>query len=183
MPTRRTMQPSALKLDVPPEKIIDNIKNPTGKKIAAAIFDVCLSNGIRFKPTAPGWTLKVSDEPSNYNVHFLIKGSKDAFYFNTNGFNMSLRIKDLSTFDKLDEYSENIRNYILNGTPCPSCRPDDGTHSNHGEYVFTYHGKEYRKCQSLMGNFKLWNLYDDDIDSLMDIINREIEYAKIKRIK
>jgi len=96
---------------------------------------------------------------------------------------MSLRINNRSTFDKLDEYNENIRNIILNGMPCPSCRLDDETRSNHREYVFTYHGKEYRKCMSLMSNFKLRNLTDDDIDSLMDIINREIAFGKFKHIK
>ena len=53
------MQPSALKLDVSPDRIIDNINDST--------------------------------------VHFLIKGSKDALIFNTNGFNMALRIKDKNT--------------------------------------------------------------------------------------
>jgi hypothetical protein len=177
------MLPSALKLDVTPEEIINTIDDPVGKKISIAIFDAFISDKLRYKATAQ-WQTKDSAGPQGYNVHFLIKGSKDAVIISTRNFGgVQLRIKDRSTFDKLDEYSENIRNNILNGYPCQRCTPDGGEFMGHGEYVFTYKGIEYRKCQMLCGNFKLSNLTDDDIDSLMDIINREIEYGKPKRRK
>jgi hypothetical protein len=183
MATYRTMLPSALKLEVTPEEIIDTIGDPVGKKITAAIFDAFISNKLRYKATAQ-WQPKDSTELKGYNVHFLIKGSKDAIIISTRNFGgVQLRIKDWSTFDKLDEYSENIRNNILNAHPCQRCTPDGGEFMGHGEYVFTYKGVEYRKCQMLCGNFKLSNLTDDDIDSLMDIINREISFGKTKRMK
>lgn len=43
MATRRTMMPSALKLDVTPDKIIKSVDNPVGRKITAEIFDAFLS--------------------------------------------------------------------------------------------------------------------------------------------
>ena len=43
-------------------------------------------------------------------------------------------------FEKLDEYSEHIREQIINADNCRKCW-------NCGkEYVFTYQGTEYRKC-------------------------------------
>lgn len=183
MPTRRTMQPSALKLDITPEEIIGTIDNPVKKKIAMAIFDAFISNKLRYKATAQ-WQPKDSLEPKGYTVHFIIKGNKDAVIISTRYFSgVQLRIKDFSTFDKLDEYSENIRNQILNGHPCKRCTPDGGEFFGHGEYVFNYKGVEYRKCQMLCTNFKLGNLTDEDIDSLMDIINREILFGKTRGIK
>lgn len=183
MPTRRTMQPSALKLDVTPEEIINTIEDPIGKKITAAIFETFISNKLCYKATVQ-WQPKDSAEPKGYTIHFLIKGSKDAVIICTRHFGgIQLRIKDWSTFDKLDEYSENIRNNILNAHPCKSCTPNGGEFMGHGDYVFNYHGIEYRKCQMLCANFKIGHLTDDDVDSLMDIINREISFGKTKRMK
>ncbi|HBL84373.1 MAG: hypothetical protein A2Y17_04905 [Clostridiales bacterium GWF2_38_85] len=157
MLTHRTMLPSALKLEVAPEEIINTIDDPVGKKITTAIFNAFISNKLRYKATAQ-WHPKDSVEPKGYTVHFIIKGGKDAVIICTRNFGgVQLRIKNWNTFDKLDEYSENIRNNILNGKPCQRCTPDGGKFMGHGEYVFVYHGKEYRKCQMLCGNFKLRN--------------------------
>jgi hypothetical protein len=83
----------------------------------------------------------------------------------------------------LDDYSENIRNAILNAEPCKECPNSDGVFTGHGEYIFTYQGKEYRKCQTMCANFKIGNLKEDDIETLTDIINREILYSKSKPSK
>lgn len=100
---------------------------------------------------------------------------------NTYFFKIHLRINNRNTFDKLDDYSENIRNSILNAEPCKACPNSDGVFTGHDEYVFTYEGKEYRKCQMMCSNFKIRNLTEDDIESLTDIINREILFDGLMR--
>lgn len=96
---------------------------------------------------------------------------------NTYFFKIQLRINNRSTLDRLDDFSKNIRDSILNAEPCKACPNSDGVFTGHGEYIFTYQGKEYRKCQTLCSNFKIRNLNEDDIESLTDIINREIFFT------
>ncbi len=74
----------------------------------------------------------------------------------------------------MDEFSTNVRNAFINGYDCkaPYC-------SNDGcEYVFTYQGKEYRKCHMLCFNFTFTSIDEDDIESLMTIIRNEIAFDK-----
>ena len=101
---------------------------------------------------------------------------------NTYFFKIQLRINNRSTFHKLANYSENIRNAIVNAKPCKSCPNSEGVFTGHSEYIFTYEGIEYRKCQAMCTNFVLRNLQVKDIESLIDIINRDILYSKSKAI-
>lgn len=169
-------------LNVTQNEIMDTIESPNNKKIAAAIFNTFLSNGSRIK-TREEYMPKDLIPLHGYTVYFYIKGSKETIILNTFFFKIKIRINNRSTLDKLDEYSENIRNSILTAEPCKACPNSDGVFNGHNEYVFTYHGKEYRKCQTLCTNFNLHNLNESDIDSLNDIINREISFMKLNKAK
>jgi len=166
-------------INITQDEIMNTIESPVNKNIAAAIFDTLHTNKLRFKVRAE-YMPKEFFPAYGYSVYFYIKGSKETVIMNTFFFKIQLRINNRSTFDYLDNYSENVRNAILNGEPCKACPNSDGLFTGHGEYIFTYQGKEYRKCQTMCNNFKLRNLNVDDIDSLRDIINREIIYSKIK---
>lgn len=164
-------------LNVTQDEIIDTIKSPESKKIAKAIFDAFLSNGLGYKVRAE-YMPKDLFPLYGYTVYFYIKGSKETIIMNTYFFKIQLRINNRSTFDKLDDFSDNLRNAILDAEPCKACPNRDGVFTGHGEYIFTYQGKEYRKCQSICTNFKIRNLKEDDIESLTAIINYEILFSK-----
>ncbi|MBH1942146.1 hypothetical protein I5677_14685 [Mobilitalea sibirica] len=169
-------------LNVTQKEIMDTIESPINKKITASLFNVFLSNGLRIKTRAeymPNDLLPLH----GYTVYFYVKGSKETIILNTFFFKIQLRINNRSTLDKLDDYSENIRNAILTAAPCKACPNREGIFTGHGEYIFTYHGKEYRKCQTMCTNFKIQNLNECDIDSLIDIINHEISFMKPNLIK
>ena len=163
-------------LNITQDEIINTIKSPVDKKIASAIFETFLSNGLRFKVKAESMP-KGFLAAHGYTVYFYIKGSKETIIMNTYFFKIQLRMNNRSTFDKLRDYSENIRNCILNGEPCKSCPDHEGVFHGHNEYIFTYQGREYRKYQMLCANFQMRNLNEDDIESLIDIINREILFS------
>lgn len=164
-------------LNITQDEIMDTIESPVNRKIAATIFDTLQSN--RFKVRAE-YIPKDFFPAYGYSVYFYIKGNKETIIMNTYFFKIQLRINNRSTFDYLNDYSENIRNAILNAEPCKACPNSDGIFTGHNEYVFMHQGKEYRKCQTMCNNFKLRNLNEDDINSLIDIINREIIYSKTK---
>ena len=164
-------------LNLTQDEIMDTIVSPVNKKIAEAVFDIFHSNGLRFKVRAESIP-KGLNPLYGYTVYFYIKGSKETIIMHTHFFKIQLRINNRRIFDKLDIYSENICNAILNAVPCKACPNSDGVFNGHGEYIFTYQGKEYRKCQMMCNNFKLQNIKVDDIDSLTDMINREILFSK-----
>lgn len=159
-----------------PEEIINVINDPIGKKFADSLFTAFLSNGLTYK-TRPAWFPKSSAD-WGYTVHFYIKKGKEAIIMNATTQNfggIQLRINDWSTFDKLDDYNESIRKAILIDSI-----PSENEHDD-GSYIFTYHGKEYRLRYQLSANFRFHIHTNDDIDCLIDIINREISFGKPNR--
>ena len=162
-------------IDVSQEEIIQAIDNPAGKNLTAAIFEAFISNGLTYKVRAQAKSKKSSDR-NGYTIHFYIRKSKESIIINTIYYKIQLRINDWSTFEKLDDYSENVRKAIL----IDSVRSPDNDYDD-GSYVFTYHGTEYHLCYQLCENFKFNTITEEDIDSLMDIINREIAFKKSRK--
>ena len=95
---------------------------------------------------------------------------------NRKDFIVQLRIMDRSILNRLDDYTENIRNAILNG---PDCR---GTACRNCEtaYVFRYREKEYHKCHTMLCNFIFRNPTREDIPTLLGIVEHEIVYSLSK---
>ena len=159
-----------------PEEIAATLSDSYEKKMTLASLHAFLKNGLTYQ-TRTTWKPKNSMEPDSYRVFCYVKKSKEAMilntkYYDTGSFLLQIRILDSSTFEKLDDYSENIRNQIL-------CAPYECRNCGCGEkaYVFHYSGREYRKCHMLCGNFRVCIRNDEDIDSVMDIINREILFG------
>ena len=118
-----------------------------------------------------------------FRVLCFIKKSAEAVIINNKGMgcegvSVQVRFEDRSALDKLDSFSENIKNQIINSADC-------GHHSpkcDNKQYSFTYKEKAYVKCHFLCNNFFFQNMNKIDVDSLMEIINNEIEY-KLSRTK
>lgn len=158
------------------DEILSVINGKLNKKIAKCILEEFAEKGLTYKVTLV--------HGDYYRIYCFIKKSKEALVINSepdkNVFEIQFRIKDWRTFDKLDNYSDNIRGIILlNSTPCRApisegryCRTSCPT-----MYQFIYRGKEYRLCHMLCSNFKLTNLVNEDIDSFLDIIKREIAFG------
>jgi len=166
-----------------PEEIIAVNNNTFEKIFITSVLDIFINNKLRFKVRLQT-QLKNTNE-IGYTIHFFIKCSKESIIININKNNLKaqIRIKDWSTFEKLDDYSENIRKAILiDSTPCKSCPNKEGVFNGHGEYIFIYHDKEYRLCQGMCSNFFFYVYSKEDVESLLDIIKREILYVSKKRI-
>lgn len=165
-----------------PEEIAATLNDLHEKKMTLASLHAFLENGLTYQ-TRITWKPKDSIEPDSFRVFCYIKKSKEAMilntrYYDTSSFLLQIRILDSSTFEKLDEYSENIRNQILHAQyDCKNCGCSEKA------YVFKYSGREYRKCHMLCGNFRFCIQNDEDIDSAMDIINREILHGMSRRSK
>lgn len=162
-------------VDVSPEEIAAIIENPVDKKIALAILQVFSENELTYQ-TRTMYKPSNVVEPDDYRVFCYIKKSREALIINTkweNLFRLQIRILNKAAFEKLDEYSENIRNQILNARNCGNCPCKKKI-----TYDFAYKGKQYKKCYMLCSNFWLCNFNADDIDSIIDIVKGEIEHGK-----
>jgi len=154
--------------------IIESIEGQTAKNVIQEIvkhFD------------AKGFIIKVQhiirDDNEYYRVLCFIKNSKETVNINTKnkGLDIKIRIENQNTFGKLDEFTENIRNQILNGYDCHYC----GTGCEGKKYIFTFHGNEYVKCQYLGCNFRFRKIDESDIASMMDIIDGEFAHKQTQR--
>ena len=167
-------------VDVSHDDIVATLENPVDRKIALAILQAFANNELTYQART---MYKPSNivEPDDYRVFCYIKKSKEALIINTkwdNLFRLQVRILNQSTFEKLDEYSENIKNQILNAGDCGNCPCKKKV-----TYDFAYKGKQYKKCHMICNNFWFCNFNENDIDSIIDIIKREIEYGNPKRAK
>jgi len=111
-----------------------------------------------------------------YRILCFIKKSAEAVIINNKGMgrdgvSFQVRIEDRSVLDKLDSFSVNIKNQILNSANCGHC-----SSRCNKQYVFTYQKNKYEKCHLLCNNFTFQNMNKNDVVSLMDIINNEIVY-------
>ena len=151
--------------DISIANICQNVGDEIGKTITAEVLKLFQDNGL---------TYKIKDDGSRYRIFCYIKKSKESVILGTmdnrKDFIVQLRITDRTVFNKLDKLSKKIRNSMLNGPNCKeSCFRKCET-----VYVFNYRDKEYRKCQALICNFIFKNLQNEDISSLMGLIQNEI---------
>lgn len=157
-----------------PKEICDWIDNPSDANLTCNILEMFLKYDLSYKVRSDGTMLR---------IYCYIKKSKEAMIINTRGYNsgtfdIQLRITNPATLNQLDVYSERIREQILNAPKnCLGC-----CHCNR-EYVFTYRGKQYRKCHMLCDNFSFFCLSEEDRESLLRIIRDEIYYAIPKNKK
>lgn len=125
---------------------------------------------------------KQYDQPcmeGTFRILCFIKKSAEAVIINNkgmgrDGMSIQVRIDDRSTFDKIDSFSQNIKNQILNAGNCGYC----SSKCESKKYVFTYQESEYIKCHFLCNNFSFQNIDKNDVGGIMDIINNEIAYKQ-----
>jgi len=116
-----------------------------------------------------------------YRILCFIKKSNEAVIINNKGMgrdcmSIQVRIDDRSIFNKIDSFSQNIRNQILNAGNCGYC----SSKCESKKYVFTYQGNEYIKCHMLCNNISFQGISKDDVGSIMDIVNNEIACKQIR---
>jgi len=116
-----------------------------------------------------------------FRILCFIKKSAEAVIINNkgmgrDGLSIQVRIDDRSTLDKIDSFSQNIKNQILNAGNCGYC----SSKCESKKYVFTYQENEYIKCHFLCNNFSFQNIDKDDVGGIMDIINNEIAYKQTR---
>jgi hypothetical protein len=160
------------------ETILATFNTEDEKEIARKIVNRFIECGLSVK-------VKQYNQPcmqGTYRILCFIKKSAEAVIINNKGMgrdgvSVQVRIDDRSTFDKLDSFSENIKNQILDSTDCGYC----SAKCDKKRYVFTYRENEYIKCHVFCVNFIFQNTNKNDNECLMDIINNEIAYKQTNR--
>jgi hypothetical protein len=117
-----------------------------------------------------------------YRILCFIKKSAEAVIINNkgmgrDGMSIQVRIDDRNTLDKIDSFSQNVKNQILNAGNCGFC----SSKCENKKYVFTYQDNKYIKCHFLCNNFSFQNIEKNDISGIMAIINNEIAYKQTRR--
>ncbi|MDR0883337.1 MAG: hypothetical protein LBN05_01820 [Oscillospiraceae bacterium] len=85
------------------------------------------------------------------------------------GLHLQIRITNMTTFEKLDALTPHIRNQILGGRDCCFCLCG----CKGSDYVFAYQGQNYVKCKNIGCNFRLKDIGEDDVESVMMIVDWE----------
>ncbi len=153
------------------ETVLATFKTEDERETARQIVNCFIGRGLPVK-------VKQYTQPcmeGTFRILCFIKKSSEAVIINNKGMgregvSIQVRIEDRTTLNKLDDFSENIRNQILNSANCSYCSSKCGDK----KYIFTYQECEYIKCHFLCNNFTFQNIGKSDIDSLMYIINNEI---------
>jgi len=160
------------------ETVLSTIDNNEEKAIIRQIVE-------RFNELGLPVKFKQYNQPcmeGTYRILCFIKKSAETVIINNKGMgrdgvSIQVRIEDRSTLNKLSDFSENIRNQILNSANCSYCSSKCGDK----KYVFTYQETKYIKCHFLCNNFNFQNLTTNDIGNLMYIVNNEITYKQSHR--
>jgi len=129
---------------------------------------------------------KQYDQPcmeGTFRILCFIKRSAEAVIINNKGMgcegmSIQVRIDDRRVFDKIDKFSQNIKNQILNAGNCRYC----SSKCEGKKYVFSYQGNEYVKCHFICSNFSFQNIDSNDVDDIIDIINNEIAYKQTRTL-
>ena len=161
------------------ETFLSDIDEENEKEIVRQIVKRFMDCGLPVKA-------KQYDQPcmeGTFRILCFIRKSAEAVIINNkgmghDGMSIQVRIDDRSTLDKIDSFSQNIKNQILNAGNCGYC----SSKCESKKYVFAYQENEYIKCHFICSNFSFQNIDKNDIVSIMGIIDNEIVY-KQARIK
>ena len=156
--------------------IMDDIEGQTAKDTVAQIINCFSAKGF---PIKAQYIIR-GESNSYYRVLCFAGKSKETVNVNTknahgpDGVAIKIRIENQDTLDRLDEFTDNIRDQILNAIDCHYCGPNcEGK-----RYIFAYQDKEYVKCQYLGCNFRFSKINECDIPSILDIVNSEFSQKK-----
>jgi len=164
------------------ERIISDIENSLDKELIERVLGVFNDAGLPIKvkhlfPDTPN---------AYYRILCFIKKSAEAVIINTRtdlgkegvteGLSTQVRIANKNTFDKLDQFTENIRTQIIKANDCRFC--SDKCEGK--RYEFEYNDDKYVKCHYLCSNF-CFTIHDiADIEDIISIIKDELAFAKTK---
>ena len=171
MPSKIQVLPYSLDLL---DNIIKDIKGQAAKNVTLKIIQCFYTKGFTIKVQH----IVPAKSRAYYRILCFVKKSKETVSINTKtdgaDVDIKIRIENHNTFDKLDDFTDNIRNQILNATDCHCC--SEKCEEKNRKYRFVYQGKEYLKCQYLGCNFRFPKIEEYDIVSIIDIINGELAY-------
>ena len=157
------------------ETFLSTIYRESEKEIVRQIVTIFLDSGLPVKT-------KQYDQPcmeGTYRILCFIKKSAEAVIINNkgmgrDGMSIQVRIDDRRTLDKIDNFSQNVKNQILNAGNCGYC----SSKCDSKKYVFVYQDSDYIKCHFLCNNFSFQEIDINDISSIVEIINNEITYKQ-----
>ena len=114
-----------------------------------------------------------------FRILCYVRKSAEAVVINSKGMgrdslSVQMRIEDRGSLDRLDRLSPNIRERILSAADCRNCSADCAG----GKYEFSYNGVDYVKCRVFSVNFLFQDFADEDIESMLRLVDCEIAYKR-----
>jgi hypothetical protein len=165
------------------KQVLADIKKQTEREFAHKIISRFNEEGLIIKvkhmfPKKP--------PRSFYRVFCFIRKNCDTVVIDAKkdcGINIYIRIENLNTFNKLSDFTDNIRNQILNAKECNIHTLPRGHECEGKRYVFSFENHKYLKCKNICSNFCFNDLNKNDFANIMDIINSEIDFIINKNKK
>jgi len=157
------------------DNILGNIKGQAEKDAVRQIIGRFYEAGltINVKHIFP-------DKPwAYYRMLCFIKKSAEAVIVNTKtdlgkegiveGISLQLRITNQNIFERLNEFTDNIRGQILDANDCRYCSAKCAGK----QYAFDYQGHKYVKCHYICSNFRFNGINENNVADIMLIIDNE----------
>jgi hypothetical protein len=119
-----------------------------------------------------GFDIKYNIKNRNPIVAVLYRKNKDS------GFEMHIRPLHVAQYaGHFSELSEHIKNCCTQGRDCINCGYCDNA------YEYEYEGIFYKKCQFICYNFCFTEIEEQDINSILQVLDMELQHIneKIKK--
>ena len=148
------------------------LKRQIDQKVLLAVHDKLIQKEykIQAKHQGAGFDIKYSIKSRKPIVAMC--GRKDG------AFEIHLRPLHVASYaNRFSELSEHIRNCCLQGKDCFRCGYCDKA------YEYEYNGTAYVKCQFICFNFCFTEIEDCDVDSILQVLDMELEQIALKNIR
>ena len=147
------------------DDVLRNILLETDKRLVTIIDQKLTSIGFKRQVINTGlWTVK----------YFYKNERKETVVFHVerdDSFSMNIRPLHVAEYsNRFNALSEHVRYACLHGRDCCHCG-----YCNHF-YTFQYEDKSYEKCQIICCNFCFYDIEEQDIDSILYLLDLELRY-------
>ena len=125
--------------------------------------------------TNAGYKLQAKGKGDGFDIKYSIKSRKPiaaVLYQKNKGsaFELHVRPQHVSQYaDRFAEMTEHIRNCCIQGKDCTKCGYCDKA------YVYEYEGVTYTKCQFICYNFCFTDIEEQDVSSILRVLDMELE--------
>jgi hypothetical protein len=151
------------------DNFLKKLRRESDKIVLSAIHERLMNNGYKIQAKHKGVG------GAGFDIKYSIKSKKpivEAFYKKNKSSDFELHVRPLHVFQyahRFSELSEHIKNSCIQGRDCIKCGYCDKA------YEYEYEGIKYVKCQFICYNFCFTDIEDQDVDSILRVLDMELE--------